>query len=127
MDARQRGIGDTPPPGSQRLIAVTNNESDLNEEGSQIEFRAMETHTSADPTAQFPVSLYWKSRNRRQVCSWTAIERETTALYYRTLKVKTVGPKVRAYSPGSSGISDESLKDESPNFEIFTGRPGLGV
>lgn len=123
MDARQRGIGDTPPLGSQQLIAVTNNESDLNEEGSQIEFRAM----GADPTAQFPVSLYWKSRNRRQVCSWTAIERETTALYYRTLKVKTVGPKVRAYSPGSSGISDESLKDESPNFEIFTGRPGLGV
>lgn len=54
-------------------------------------------------------------------------KRKTAELSYRTLKVKTVGPKVRAYSPGSRGAADESLNDEFPNFEIFTGTPGLGV
>jgi len=44
-----------------------------------------------------------------------------TALSYRTLKVKTVGPKVRAYSPGSRGASDESLnRDLHPYDQGYT-------
>ena len=44
-----------------------------------------------------------------------------------TPNVKTVGPKVSAYSPGLSGVSGVSLKEESPNLAILTDKPVFGV
>jgi len=40
-----------------------------------------------------------------------------------TLKVKTVGPRVSAYSPGASGDSGVSLNEDCPYRATFSGKP----
>src|SRR5260370_27533070 len=44
-----------------------------------------------------------------------------------TPKVKTVGPRGSAYSPGLRGASGVSLYEDTPNFAILTDKPVFGV